>query len=81
MLSITDKIKEQSQQLTPPELIKSYYSTQPKITYNTYQRNIIEARNAFLNFIAPNGNINEGLIYFLLLDVFDNAMYSKFTLS
>lgn len=49
------------QPLQKPELVKDFYRIHPTITYNTYQRNITNARTAFLDLIAPNGDITQGI--------------------
>ena len=71
-MSIKEKIEHQRQQLDQlkqplqqslqqPELVKQFLRPQPKIMFNTYQRNITHARTAFLDLIAPNGDITKGI--------------------
>jgi 8-oxo-dGTP pyrophosphatase MutT (NUDIX family) len=66
----TDKIIKQKEQLDklvqpftifPLEGAKEFYRKAPKITYNTYQKNIKYARMAFLDLIAPDGDITKGI--------------------
>jgi 8-oxo-dGTP pyrophosphatase MutT (NUDIX family) len=66
-----DKIKEQSRKLATTidafsaslsvEKLRDFTKKKDKSTFNTFQRNSEYARNAFLDLIAPNGNIAEGI--------------------
>ena len=47
--------------LLPVEKLRELLKKKDKSEYNTYQRNIQYARNAFSELIAPEGNITQGI--------------------